>query len=333
MNSRTVVCAVALAATVFVGQDALAGRRAQRKRTRTVEMTRPADSPDPDATGTVTITAGAQGRTVLHLRHLDANATYEIRDSASGDLLGDATTNARGRANFNLTVSLAKAESVDGSDGGDVQSVDVVDGSTGDEVLTGDVDPPEQPPAFGYDSYENDAGDFADVTMSTDGQGDDTFYLDLYPVQDPASGKYDYYDFWRDTAAGDSLPLDVSSVADLAGRQFQIVTAADGTVVIDGTLPDLETYDCPAPGDDWSDWGDWGDGGNVWDGGWSGDWSGDWTGDWGGDRGSGDWSGDWGGDWSGDASGDGTATLDRNFLEKRTRRHHHRRHGDRKSVV
>jgi hypothetical protein len=285
MRARIAFGAVAILATMLAAPDAFAkgGKGRDGKRNETIELVRPADAPDPDARGTVEVGRNG-GDTTLTLTHLDRRTTYEIRDSATGALLGSVRTNRKGKATFNLTKSAAKAAQSGGSD--TVDAVDVVDPQTGDPVLTGDVTPPEALPQFGYDSYTNDAGDAADAYLASDPDfGDDTISVTYSPAKQDANG-YSYYEFTRSTSEGDELPLGAASATEFAGRAFEI-RGADGVAVIAGNLPALEDagagIDDPVFGDD--DGGDWGrnpwDDGSAWDD-WSGDWSGsdDWTGDW-----------------------------------------------------
>jgi hypothetical protein len=249
MNSRIALCAAALAVPLLATDVAFAKGGAKRQ---TVQMSR--TGVDADAAGTITVTHGKRGDTkVITLSHLAPRTTYEVRDSATGALLGTVRTNSKGHAVFNLTKALAKsrakAASNPGADasGGDPSNVDIVDPTTGDDVLTGDVTPPAPAPSVGYADFSDDAGDQASVFMATDpNAGDDTFSLTFYPADDPnadpTTGTSFYYDLNLDTANGDKLPLDAASVADLAGRAFEI-HASDGTVVLAGTLPTLDPVD------------------------------------------------------------------------------------------
>jgi hypothetical protein len=279
MDARGAVFALTMGALVLATGDALAASgKGGRKRVQTIELTRPSGGRDADATGTVKVTHGANGdRTTIDLSHLGPRTRYEIHDSATGALLGTVRTNRKGHATFNLTRSLTKSASANGSNAGGVSNVDIVDPTTGDPVLTGDVTPAPVVPQFGYADYSDDAGDTADAFLSSDpDNGVETFSFEFFPVGDPNATSWSFYDMNLDTSNGDALPLGVASAADLAGRQFQVI-GPDGTVVLDDKLPDVQAVDSSGGDDDGS--GDWsGDSGGDWN--WSGDWSGSWGGGW-----------------------------------------------------
>lgn len=290
MNPRIAACAAALGASLLVPHAAIAGDRGGNKDTTTIALSRPSDGTDADAEGKVRVERGRKGeQTVLQLSRLDPRTVYEVRDAATGETLGEVKTNRRGRANFNLTKRLAKRAAAEGFGEDGVEDVEIVDPETGECVLEGGVvaDPCEGL-QFGWADYRNDAGDSASIFMeSAPGFDSESFSLTFFPIQESFAAAY--FDFHRDTLLGDTLPLGVDSVIELAGRGFQIV-APDGTVLLDDVLPDLEEEECIAIDDpvegEWPGEFDW-DGDFDWNG--EFDWSGgyDWSG---GHDGSGDWT-------------------------------------------
>jgi hypothetical protein len=299
MDRRIAVCALALGLSLAAAPDALA--KGGNKRVQRLELTRPAGGPDADAEGVVRIERARAGdRTMLRLTHLDPRTVYEVRDAATDELLGQVRTNRRGRATFNLSRNLAKAAEAGGSDAaGGVEDVQIFDGETGDCVLEGGVvaDPCEGLLA-GYADYESDAGDYGSVFMES-APGFDSEFFSFTFFSSRESFAAAYYDFTRGTLFGGERPLGVESVTELAGRAFE-VRDADGAVVLDDVLPELEEEECytiqPEKPDDGGDWGD------FWSGDWGDDWSGGGNGDW-----TDDWSGDWSGDWGFDPAGSGGA--------------------------
>src|SRR5262245_59810267 len=169
MNPRIAVCALALSVSLVAAPDAFA--RDGKNRVQRLDLTRPADGPDADAEGVVRIERQKGGdHTVIRLSHLDPRTTYEVRDAATNELLGDVRTNRSGKATFNLTRSMAKAAEAGGSDAanGGVDDVQILDSDTGDCVLQGGVvvDPCADLLA-GYADYEDDAGDYGSVFMES----------------------------------------------------------------------------------------------------------------------------------------------------------------------
>jgi len=252
---KTIALCVALCGTALLVAGAGDDAPAKGAKRQTAQMIRPAGGGDADAQGTITVTHGKRADSkVIRLSHLTPRTLYEIRDSDTGALLGKVRTNRKGNAVFNLSKSLArrKKASANGADASDPQSVDVVDPSTGDQVLTGDVTPPAPVPAEGYAYVSDDAGDSADVFVATNPDKGDVLSVNFYPVNDPnvdpTTGDSFFYDLNLDTTNGDTLPLGAQSVSEFAGRAFEI-HAADGTVVLAGTMPNLDPIDVTPPED------------------------------------------------------------------------------------
>jgi hypothetical protein len=261
--------AAALAAALAAAPDAAAAPRKNRgQRPDKVRMERPAESPDGDATGTVEVSRRGAAA-LVRVRNLEPRTEYLVVDGTTGETVGTLDTNRRGRGKVALGERggrrKARADGTEGEDGDPAEYVpdecEIVDPETGEVVLECDLpdggeDDGTYDYAFGFADFSNDACDWASVSMSSFPEWDsESFYLSFYPS---AKGDEEtdrcwctpWFDYVADTAMGDELPLGVDAVADLSGRGFRIVDA-DGNVVIEGVLPEMEEFDyefeCPKP--------------------------------------------------------------------------------------
>jgi hypothetical protein len=283
MRAKTTFCLVALSAAVLMAAeapDAEAKGRGRKRKGETVRLATPAGGPTTGAKGTITITPTRNGDdAVLRLRGLDRRTTYQVVDGTTGSTLGQVRTDRRGRATFDLTPGVRggralRTASADGTDGSDVPDVvEIVDLETGDTVLTGDTTGTLQG-LYGYANLGN-ATESVTVTMGSDPYAEMEYFTFSYFAPPTADGWYaPVYELWADTSTG-GLPLGVSSVLDLAGRDFQVRDENDD-VVFRGALPDVEAYDipdlpkCPSegevgmpPDDPWGGWENGGSGGEV----------------------------------------------------------------------
>jgi hypothetical protein len=88
-----------------------------------------------------------------------------------------------------------------------------------------------------------------------DGGGDGTDRMGVSFFVEPGTDCKDvmpagYFSWYADNSSEGGLPFGVGSVEDLSGRAFE-VRDGDGNLLLEGTLPELETIDCtpPDPGD------------------------------------------------------------------------------------
>lgn len=335
---------LALAGLTMVGVLVAAGDTAEAKPRRknardTIELVRPAQSPDLDASGRVAIKNSKKGdRFTLKLDRLDPRAEYEVRDSATDELLATVRTNRKGKATVKLASGGGAGKSGDASG---VDAVDVCEADSGRCVLTGalgnDGDGPDDLGdfAFGFGFYGSPDAHSGSVSMlSLPSDGLESFELSMSPPFGEDDTTWSVLTYHASTLEGDvALPLGVASVSELSGRAFQVVLG--DRVVLEGDLPEMEDLGDPMPFDrmpyeqapgmpeplpmppvwegrdgegDWNEWGGWTDGGGFMDGEW-GDWEwgdGAW-GDW--EIGEIDWidpiEGGWGGGGIWDGPGEG----------------------------
>lgn len=242
-------------------------KRGKKNQGERVELVRPVDGSDADASGVLRVKTKNNGarRIVVKLENLDPKTWYEIRDLDTDELLGTVRTNKRGKARKKLKLAARDAQkaSTGGEDG-----VAVVRQNDQANVLEGDMrsddaaDEVEPGYAFGWYGEWDDIN--AQVSMFAE-EDLQSFSLTLCIPGDDETEEA-LYELFATDGEDDSLPLDVSSVAELAERRFRIVDA-DGAVVFDGDLPEFESFD--GKFDDWGDWDDT----DAWDD--MGDWE-DW---------------------------------------------------------
>lgn len=200
---------------------------------------------DPDCSGTVRLRRhGGRDSMAVSLRRLDPRTTYEVRDGASGIVLGETRSDRRGRARLRV----ASTQKSTAFDLRGIRDIEVVDGATGDVVLSGSApSPSDQPLVDGIGSAYYPVSDIGGAS------------IDIYSVPDFAAesitisfaiGREDgtaswFYDYLADAQSEGGLPLGVARAAELAGRAFEI-RDADGNAVLADKLPELEPFEAPS---------------------------------------------------------------------------------------
>ncbi len=251
--SRSLFLCTALVTTLTVlagGVTAEAGRKHRSHDGRDVELVRPLLGPDADASGVLRVKTSKRGeKGVLKLRNLDPRTRYEVRDAATDELLGTVRTNRRGKAKMKLRRRVrdaGKSASFEMPERIEIYRMD-----DDHAVLMGDTDGSVLPeidlPSFAFERYDGAEGwrGFVDM-FSFPAKDVERFSLSLKKAPAERGQRGDVFDYTRGPLTDEGLPLDVETVADLAGRAFRVVTA-DGTVLLRGVLPELEQPELRMP--------------------------------------------------------------------------------------
>ena len=230
------------------------GKNKTRNSARNVELLRPATGSDADATGILRVRSNRTGSTgVLKLRQLDPRTWYEVRDAETDEVLGRVRTNRRGKAKLKIRRKVdagkLKWELPDGIE------IFAADGDLA--LLAGDVFERVEDgigdgaPAFGFESYEGADGITAIANLVSFPGGDfESFHVSVIPARSDDAAPDFAFEFSASTYSGDELPLDVETVTELGGRDFEVLDG-DGNVLVSGTLPNVEAleFEMPSLGD------------------------------------------------------------------------------------
>ncbi len=240
--------------TAYAAKARNRGKNKNRNSARNIELLRPATGSDADATGVLRVRSNRTGSTgVLKLRQLDPRTWYEVRDAKTDEVLGRVRTNRRGKAKLKIRRKVdagkLKWELPDGieifAEDSDLallagEVFENVDGAIG-----------ESAPAFGFESYAGTDGITALANLVSFPGGDfESFHVSVLPAATDDARPEFSFEFSASTYSGDELPLDVETVTELGGRDFEVLDG-DGNVLVSGTLPTVEAleFEMPSLGD------------------------------------------------------------------------------------